>query len=337
MDKPLVTILLAVYNPNLGWLKEQLASINNQTYEHIELLVCDDCSSTVDEGEISALVKENITNFPYKFMRNKTNMGTNKTFELLTIEASHSVDNSVSVSEYNDKFHFLAYCDQDDIWESHKIDILVSTIIKKKAVLVYSDMSIIDSEGNQVSDSIAKVRKRFDYYEGSGLWEKIMVHNFISGCCMLIRADIAEKAIPFEYGMQHDRWLSVVASINGDIAFVNKPLVRYRQHGNNQTGVLKGVTDKDSYINIRLKNHLKMLQSVRERMAENLEVSKFLDAFIDQVETRLKYATGKLSSLLKMIGYIKYNSSTIIFEIIALKMPDKIFKRLVRTIKDRNL
>ena len=35
-DKPLVSILLAVYKPNEEWLVEQLISLNEQTYDNIE-------------------------------------------------------------------------------------------------------------------------------------------------------------------------------------------------------------------------------------------------------------------------------------------------------------
>ncbi len=43
-DKPLVSILLAVYKPNTQWLIDQLISLNNQTYNNIELLAYDDCA-----------------------------------------------------------------------------------------------------------------------------------------------------------------------------------------------------------------------------------------------------------------------------------------------------
>ena len=51
MDKPVVYVLMAIYNPDLIWLKEQLISINNQDYENINLLVCDDCSTSITENK----------------------------------------------------------------------------------------------------------------------------------------------------------------------------------------------------------------------------------------------------------------------------------------------
>ena len=87
MSKPKVFVLIAVYNPNLNWLREQLTSINNQTYDNIKLLVCDDCSLAIDESQLNMIIKQNITRFPYKLIRNATNQGSNKTFERLTLEA----------------------------------------------------------------------------------------------------------------------------------------------------------------------------------------------------------------------------------------------------------
>lgn len=40
IDKPLVSILLAVYKLNTQRLIEQLISLNKQAYNNIELLIC---------------------------------------------------------------------------------------------------------------------------------------------------------------------------------------------------------------------------------------------------------------------------------------------------------
>lgn len=332
MSKPKVFVLMAVYNPNVNWLKEQLMSINNQVYDNIELLVCDDCSQTLDENQLNEILKQNITRFPYKLIRNTTNQGTNKTFERLTLEAAQKDGFFQSSHE-----PYFAYCDQDDIWEKHKVESLMDVVASKNAVLAYSDMSIIDSEGRQVSDSITKVRKRFNYFEGFDLWQKILTRNFISGCCMIIRADIAKSAVPFETNMQHDRWLSIVAAINGYVAYANEPLVRYRQHGNNQTGVLKDVKDKQSYIDIRIKDHLKILDSISSRPDINDDMLKFLTGYIKQMETRLNYAEKKGHNLLAMISYIKYNKATILFEIIAMRLPNWMFAKAINTIIHTNM
>src|ERR1039457_2351233 len=99
IDKPLVSILLAVYKPNEAWFIEQLISLNEQTYENIELLVYDDCPEYPINEDI---IKQYITKFSYTLIRGIKNEGSNKAFEELT---------KVSEGE------IFAYCDQDDVWE----------------------------------------------------------------------------------------------------------------------------------------------------------------------------------------------------------------------------
>lgn len=322
MHEPKVTILLATYNPDILWLNEQLRSLNNQSYSNLSLLVCDDCSSAISQEVLYCILEQHITRFSFRLIRNQTNLGSNKTFERLTLEAEGD---------------YFAYCDQDDIWEPNKVAELVGAINEKKAILAYSDMSIIDADGKQLSDSITKVRHRFEYYEGTELWRRILIRNFISGCCMLIEAETAKAAVPFELEMQHDRWLAVCASVKGYIAYVAKPLVRYRQHGKNQTGVLKNVTDKHSYRVIRLQNHLLMLQSIKERFSGNRSIADYLDKCITQVGIRYDYSVGKSSTFTKMLNLIPYNKPVIIFELIAFKLPNFIFRWLIQLIIQRNL
>ena len=38
-----VNILMSIYKPNLNFLIKQLQSLNNQTYQNIEVLINDDC------------------------------------------------------------------------------------------------------------------------------------------------------------------------------------------------------------------------------------------------------------------------------------------------------
>lgn len=118
-----IAILMAIYEPRMDWLKEQLDSLNAQTYSNIRLYVCDDCSPTVPFEEIKTLLKESITAFPYELERNAENLGSNKTFEKLTCEAEGD---------------YFAYCDQDDIWLPEKLEILHETIQRQEAELACS-------------------------------------------------------------------------------------------------------------------------------------------------------------------------------------------------------
>ena len=47
-----ITILMAVYNPDKEWFKEQLSSLNQQTYPKVQLRICDDASPDISDKEL---------------------------------------------------------------------------------------------------------------------------------------------------------------------------------------------------------------------------------------------------------------------------------------------
>ena len=49
-----VTILLSVYRPNPAYFRQQLASLNEQTYEDLELLIRNDCPEEKLDGRLPA-------------------------------------------------------------------------------------------------------------------------------------------------------------------------------------------------------------------------------------------------------------------------------------------
>ena len=79
IDNPLITIVMAVYEPNMQWLKEQLLSLEAQTYPNLELIIRDDCSPTVPFEQICECAATCIRSFPYEISRNERNVGSNQT------------------------------------------------------------------------------------------------------------------------------------------------------------------------------------------------------------------------------------------------------------------
>ena len=75
---------MAVYEPRMDWLREQLESLNAQTYPNLMLYVRDDCSPTVPHEEIQSCLQDCISAFPWQLRRNERNLGSNGTFEQLT-------------------------------------------------------------------------------------------------------------------------------------------------------------------------------------------------------------------------------------------------------------
>ncbi|VDG69867.1 glycosyltransferase [Clostridium carnis] len=314
-SSPLVSILLAVYKPNEEWLVEQLVSLNEQTYENLELLIYDDCPEFPVNEEY---FKKYITNFNYALIRGEKNRGSNMAFEELT-----QLGNG----------EFFAYCDQDDIWELEKIELMIDKF-EEDVTLTYSDLCIIDENGIKKHNSLKDIRKRIVYKSGYDLANGLLMANFVTGCAMIVRKDIAIKAIPFEESLVHDQWIAIIAAINGKIQLIDRPLVRYRQHSSNQTGILKTVFDKDSYYEKRILFFLKRYESLRGRFKNNEELLRIIDNYLAWINARRNYFINKtFRDFLIMIKYRKFHKGSIFLEILLPIIPNNTFKRLIRILQ----
>ena len=312
-DKPLISILMAVYEPRMDWLREQLDSLNRQTYPNLRLYIRDDCSRTVPYEVIAAMVSERITAIPFTIVRNENNLGSNGTFELLTNEAEGS---------------FFAFCDQDDIWLEDRVESCYERLYKLNAGLCCSDVMPIDENGEIIADSITAIRPRHIFKEGDGLAKEFIYRNFVIGCTMLIKSDIAKKAVPFPKSLVHDHYLAFFTAIDNSIAVVNRPLVRYRQHKNNQTGVLVNINSKRDYIEKHLMPFAERLE-VCEKMLDyedTKEAKSWLDA-------RLKNARHEAGCIRELWKLRNINKSTTLFELIALRLPEPLFRLAVRFVQ----
>jgi glycosyltransferase involved in cell wall biosynthesis len=300
-----ISILMAVYNPNIPFFVEQLKSLNNQDYGNLELFIIDDCSNGISSEEINKHIEENVTNFPYVFKRNAKNMGSNKTFEELTRLANGD---------------YFAFCDQDDIWEQDKLSVLIEQINKENAVISYSDLSIIDEQGNKIADSFKNISKRLEHKHGENLFPFFLRMNSITGCTMLIDGKTAKEALPFPPSdvYVHDHWLALFGSNKGKIAYVNRPLVRYRIHSNNQIGakVLVGIESKTDYLDKRVLMEAKKVEHLNTRNFPK-DMRNDINNYHKLITTRKNYLSNfSLSSFFGMLTLLPRDPVLIIFEIL---------------------
>lgn len=324
MDK-LVSVIIATYNPNIIWFEKQLNSINNQTYSNIEIILLDDSSVNekyLDIIETTGIIKR----FPVRIYRNDENLGSNKTFEKLVNLASGD---------------YLAFCDQDDIWSDDKIEVLVSEIENNSnTLLVYSDMKVIDDNDIVIYDSMSTYRKRHIFLEGDNLFKQLIYRNFVVGCTMLVKKDIVLKSLPFLDSMVHDHYIALFASCFGNIKFVNKALISYRQHANNQTGVLKGVYNKKDYEKFQIdvfNNHIKDLENKNELITNIKFSNEIIIAKRWGLKRKIWWNKFDFNSMFTIFKLRKYNLKTSIFELLFARVPNLIFEKIIYTIKNRNL
>ena len=289
----------------MDWLREQLVSLNEQTYPNLRLYIRDDCSPTVPYEQIQSCVRDCITRFPYVITRNEKNLGSNGTFELLTREADGEL---------------FAYCDQDDVWLPEKLAVLQEAMERERAVLAYSDVSAVDDESKLLAGSLRELRPRLTYLEGSDLAPKLFFRNCVAGCAMLVNSNIAKRAIPFPRQTVCDHWIALLAATEGTVAFVPDQLVRYRQHKRNQTGVLAGVSDKQSYLRYKVAPLEERLTCYRQHTVPQEEIEAFARARID----------GRIIMIWKYRALAPHEAE---FEIAAHLLPDGLISWMLRRVK----
>ena len=304
-NKPLIAILLAVYEPRMDWLKELLESLNAQTYPNLMLYVRDDASVNMPFEDIKKLIEKSITAFPYVVDRNEINLGSNKTFEILTRDA---------------KGEYFAYCDQDDIWYSEKLSKLVE-ILKADCTLAYSDMAIINARGIMIAQSLKEIRPRLKYVSGKNLAETYFFRNCTAGCSMLVRSDIAKMAVPFPKHTIWDHWVAIVAATKGSINYYGGCLSAYRQHDSNQTGIMTNVSTRSDYYRERI-------EPLEERMIYYSNISTPTADMREYIKSRKE---GRISGIWK---HRKISLVESYWEIASIFMPDKVYDTLLRIIKN---
>ena len=310
-EKPLITIALAVYEPNLKWLEDLLRSLDGQTYPNLELIVHDDCSSEESYNQTQDCVGRLITRIPYQIGRNKENQGSDRTFEQLT-EAANGT--------------YIAYCDQDDIWVPDKLEKLEQILARSSCGIVCSDVQVIDASGRKMANSITQVRRRHIFYTGDDLPEYLLYHNFVMGCTILLRTELARASLPFIHGMVHDHYLTLFCSLHGGIDICPEPLIQYRIHSENQSNVLSGICSPEQYFEKRILPFYMRSQAIYERFGIPASGTA-----VQWARARiLNYQERNMCALWKM-RHIDVKTS--LFELIMLRMPRPLFRLALRCLQ----
>ena len=211
-----IDILMATYNGE-KYLAEQLDSIINQTYHNWNLLIRDDNSTDRTLEIIQDYQKKD--NRIKLLKDNKGNLGIVRNFEEL-LKSSES--------------EFIMFSDQDDIWVENKLDMYLKMIekIKNKGFMIHSDAILFDKNKSNILKDTFISKKAIN----KGL-ENVFFNYFVQGATILISKEIKNFILPFPKEVYlHDRYIHLISELFFERIFVNKALIYYRQHGDNQIG-----------------------------------------------------------------------------------------------------
>ena len=138
---------------------------------------------------------------------------------------------------------YVLLCDQYDFWEPDKIAALKQAILDQEAqygtdmpLLVHSDCSLVNESGEPIGSSFFRHQ---GWDPAAVTLPQLLVQNNVTGCTLIMNAAlrklVSAHAVAKDLFM-HDWFIALTAASFGRIAFLNRPLTRYRQHGDNTIG-----------------------------------------------------------------------------------------------------
>lgn len=205
-----IAICMATYRPDPALLRAQIDSIRAQTDANWTCIISDDFSDPEHYEQILEIVDGDPR---FSVSRAPKWIGFYRNFE-----------RAISLAPAD--AGYIALSDQDDVWHPDKLATLRASI--GSAALVYSDQRLTTSAGRVLRDTMWVGR-----HNNRTNMASMLFANTVTGAAMLIRRDVAARALPFPEcpGMQfHDHWLALVALASGSLQYVDRPLYDYVQH-----------------------------------------------------------------------------------------------------------
>lgn len=216
--KDKVLILMATYNGE-KYLQDQLDSLYHQQEVDLKILVRDDGSS---DGTTDIL-KENAYAHPLEWYQGKHINVANGFYELMTQAMNYDIN-------------YIAFCDQDDVWDIDKMLIAVNSIRKYTGPsLYYSGQRLVDENLHLIEEHCLNKER--------SLKTRFVLSDF-AGCTGVFNKALLNEVVKYkpDYMLMHDTWvLRVCLSLGGKVIIDTEPRMNYRQHSGNTLGLGHGL------------------------------------------------------------------------------------------------
>lgn len=196
---PKISIVLPTYNGS-RYIRQSIESCLNQTYNNIELIIVDDCSSDNTPDIIRAYTDERI-----KYIKHKTNMG---------------LPGALNTGFTNSSGEYLTWTSDDNFYTNDAIKKMSTYLKNKNCDFVYCNYYALQN------DDMANA-KLMELPE-----QKVLTEGNCLGACFLYTRKVWETVGEFDpkmiFAEDYDYWVRVSKKFT--IRHCNEPLYFYRFH-----------------------------------------------------------------------------------------------------------
>jgi len=263
----IVSVVMCTYNGE-RFLRPQIGSVLAQTYQNIELLVVDDAST---DSTVVILEEYSRKDSRVKYVVNEKNLGYNKNFE-----------KAFDLAQGN----YIAPCDQDDIWEANKIEIMMQGWPAGSS-FIYS------LSGDFWGDDLNSKKPAPNvFYSDIDDTHKLVFNSPVHGHACMFKKELLAICTPFPADIFFDWWISMHAASTGTIGCIPQTLTWHRVHDKNSSRTLTSIKNKEE-----------REQQLRQQSAH------FLETFFQRPVAREKEKRSLLqyASLLKKMDGKKFS------------------------------
>ncbi len=225
MTTPRVSIAVTTYNAG-PWLAGQLESFVRQTLPPDQVVICDDGSTDGTIDAVRAFARS--APFEVQVVCNPENLTTTPNF-------------AQAVSLCRGEFIFFA--DQDDVWHEDKIETLVGVLeADPEAGAVFSNGRVVDESlaplGYTLWDSLWFDSSERALVQDEREAEVFVRHVVAAGTTLAFRSCYRDVFLPFpDLHDCHDAWVTFSICGVARVRIVERDLIEYRLHGENQFGL----------------------------------------------------------------------------------------------------
>ncbi|WP_297959805.1 glycosyltransferase family 2 protein [uncultured Ruminococcus sp.] len=212
------SVVMCTYNGE-RFIADQIKSILAQTHKVDEILIFDDRSSDNTVRIAEELLAE--SGISYRITVNEVNKGVARNF----------IDGMKCAAG-----DYIFTCDQDDVWKKTKVETFHRHILKTGKMLYFSDGIVVDEHLNRTGSlwkSVKYDQKRED------ISVTMLKKDIVTGAAMAVSHRLAEMIEDIPESILHDRWCSLIATVNDSIECIRACTFFYRQHSNNVIGAKK--------------------------------------------------------------------------------------------------
>jgi len=225
IDRVVVSVVLATYCGE-KYVQQQLDSLANQTLLPDEVIIVDDASTDTTINIVRKFIEtHNVTG--WRVYESSENRGYRHNFLR-------------GVSKASGEFVFL--CDQDDIWDPRKIEVMTNILSENINILSLNcSVQLIDSNGLVLNKRTGFPASDSNISASASLEEihlsDVMVQNIGPGAAVAMRRELVSLFVQnYEYELPHDWYLNMLAARRRGCYHISQPLVKYRIHEQNAIG-----------------------------------------------------------------------------------------------------